>query len=69
MGKSILVIDTPEKCASCQMGNINLYDMSKGGVYCQLNKKEDISWENAKKGKPDWCPLRDLPEKRNEDEE
>lgn len=63
MGKSILVIDTPENCASCPMGNINLHDMSKGGLYCQLNKKEDILWENAKHGNPDWCPLLDLPEK------
>lgn len=66
MNKSILLIDTPENCASCQMENINLYDMSKGIVYCQLNKKQEISWENAKNGKPDWCPLKNVPEKRPE---
>ena len=60
MNKSVLVIDTPNNCALCQMGN---YDMSKGGVYCQLNKKENISWKDAQKEKPDWCPLGDLPEK------
>ena len=63
MSKSILVLDTPENCASCQMSNLNLHDMSKCGVFCQLNKKEDISWKSAKNEKPDWCPLKDMPEK------
>lgn len=61
MGKSVLVMDTPDNCASCQMGN---YDMNKGGVYCQLNKKENILWEDSQKEKPDWCPLLDMPEKQ-----
>ena len=65
MSKSILVMDTPNNCASCQMSNINLYDMSKGGIYCQLNKRQDIPWENIKNGKPDWCPLKDVPEKED----
>lgn len=64
MGKSILVIDTPNNCASCQMSNINLYDMSKGGIYCQLNVRQDIPWEYTRNSRPDWCPLQELPEKK-----
>lgn len=60
MSRSILVIDTPGNCVSCRMGNINMNDMGKGGMYCQFNKREKISWENAKKEKPVWCPLKEI---------
>ena len=63
MSKSILVIDTPENCASCQMCNMNLFDISKSDVQCQLNKNEDISWGKAETEKPDWCPLKEIPKK------
>lgn len=67
MSKSILVIDTPNNCASCQMSNINLYDMSKDGTYCQLNVRQNIPWENARNSRPDWCPLKDVPEKMTDE--
>lgn len=52
MSKSILVIDTPENCAKCDL---------KDGYFCGITKRwidEDCFL------KPDWCPLRDLPEKK-----
>lgn len=52
MSKSILVIDTPENCAKCP---------------CFLEVATDCCGVNGKDidghGKPDWCPLRNLPEK------
>lgn len=54
MSKSVLMIDTPEKCASCIYVGIFHY-------FCRINCRDikDIST------KPDWCPLMDLPEKDN----
>lgn len=52
MSKSVLVIDTPEKCVSCIYVGIFHY-------FCRINCRDikDIST------KPDWCPLKPLPEK------
>ncbi len=51
MSKS--VIDTPEKCDSCIYAG-TFYD------FCKINYRyiEDLST------KPDWCPLKPLPEKK-----
>ena len=52
MSKSVLVIDTPEKCVSCIYVGVFHY-------FCRINCRDikDIST------KPDWCPLKPLPEK------
>ena len=52
MSKSVLVIDTPEKCISCIYVGIFHY-------FCRINCRDikDVS------AKPDWCPLKPLPEK------
>lgn len=52
MSKSVLVMETPEKCASCIYVGIFHY-------FCRINCRDikDIST------KPDWCPLKPLPEK------
>lgn len=61
LSKSILVIDTPEKCEDC----IFFYQYNKDDVdsaYCRAfeeEKKTSIMW------KPDWCPLKEIPKKRN----
>lgn len=55
MSKSILVIDTPEYCGKCPCF------LEVATDCCGLNGKDIDSH-----GKPDWCPLRDLPEERNE---
>lgn len=57
MIKSILVIDTPKNCRECKFSEYQ-------GIVCRamgLNK----AYNNAD-NKPDWCPLRDLPEKKEE---
>lgn len=57
MGKSVLVIDTPENCAKCPCFLETATDC------CGVNGK-DIESHN----KPDWCPLQDMPEERDSDE-
>ena len=56
MNKSILVIDTPENCFDCPLCINDEYGLS---LKCCLKYKEYVD----KKGKPNWCPLKQLPEK------
>lgn len=53
MNKSALVIKTPESCRSCYLCGFTL-----NLQYCR-GKKKDIKDTSTK---PDWCPLRPLPE-------
>ena len=57
MSKSILVIDTPESCHKCEFSEFG--DLICGIARCNMSKKESNK-------KPNWCPLRDLPEKKKE---
>lgn len=67
MSKSILVIDTPETCLDCKFCR----EIQEGiEACCELsdepNDKEicrmiDVGYCQEK---PDWCPLKDMPEKR-----
>ena len=56
MSKSILIIDTPEDCYSC---NLCKEDNQTYRPYCSIVYR-DIFYTPEK---PDWCPLRPLPEK------
>lgn len=68
MSKSVLVIDTPETCVDCQF----CYELDEGVEACcsisdddkdaSLMKKIDCEYGYCQ-GKPDWCPLKLLPEK------
>ena len=72
MNKSILVIDTPERCLDCTLGNSEESDGEE--VYCNVlqcvtyqkgfyEDEEEEEPYNSKK--PDWCPLKDVPEKKS----
>lgn len=57
MSKSVLVINTPKYCALCVL---------RSGVhhpFCRVNNRDitDLSI------RPDWCPLKPLPEKKEEE--
>ncbi len=68
MSKSVLVIDTPENCLDCQF----CYELDEGIEACcsimdddkdkSLMKEIDCEYRYCQ-GKPDWCPLKPLPEK------
>lgn len=54
MSKSVLVMETPESCRSCYLCGFTL-----ALQYCR-EKLKDIKGTSVK---PDWCPLKPLPEK------
>lgn len=69
MSKSVLVIDTPENCLDCQF----CYELDEGVEACcsisdddkdtSLMKKIDCEYGYCQ-GKPDWCPLKPVPDRR-----
>lgn len=61
MGKSILILDTPERCVECPL--VEYYCMD---IYCNAYSDKCID-PDIIGGKPEWCPLRPLPEPKNEE--
>ena len=57
MGKSILVIDTPECCAKCRMFSDVYTDMT-----CRGNGRT-IDYPYPDNKIQDWCPLKGVPER------
>ena len=56
MAKAVLVMDMPECCVDCCCGYFERYTK-------ELNLVCGATGEDANSvGKPDWCPLRELPE-------
>lgn len=56
MAKAVLVMDMPECCVDCCCGYFERYTK-------ELNLVCGATGEDANNvGKPDWCPLRELPE-------
>lgn len=68
MSKYILVTDTPNSCFECDYCHTKDYDYRKqidGEKFCgikNMNVNDYYDYEN--KRKPDWCPLRELPERK-----
>ena len=57
MAKAVLVMNMPECCADCYCGYFER-DTKELNLVC------GATGEDANNvGKPDWCPLRELPEK------
>ena len=57
MSKSILIIDTPKNCPDCQL-------MADGWCY-GIPSREEVQGKIKYLKRPSWCPLKDLPQKRN----
>ena len=53
---------TPEKCLDC---NLCALDMD-GSLSCYYYKKEICSNVGENNRRPEWCPLRELPEEDHE---
>lgn len=59
MSKAVLVMDMPESCFGCNF----LYCNADAGIdSCQAMEVSRIV-DSETYEKPDWCPLRELPEK------
>lgn len=59
MSKAILVIDMPKCCKECDL------IIHGTPVFCAI-KLKDIKTHDRYVEKPDWCPLRPMPEKQEE---
>ena len=69
MSKVILVIDDPMFCLNCPLVRMR---MNRGGYVCAIARQtdKDCYWEKVdmeSETKPDWCPLKPIPEKYNMD--
>ena len=62
MGKSILILDTPERCGDCPFMDGGCID-----EYCSAHGGDCIDIPDVTGGKPEWCPLRPLPEPKSEE--
>lgn len=65
MSKSILVMDTQENCETCPLFRRNIDYIPEDYCFNGLGKREITDLRK----KPDWCPIRDLPEKLEENVE
>lgn len=65
MSKAVLIMDMPESCFGCNF----LYCNADAGIdSCQaMEVARTVDSETYEK--PDWCPLRELPEKKEEFEQ
>lgn len=59
MDKAILIMDMPECCADCPCSFFER-DNPILNLICGVAQEDAYNV-----GKPDWCPLRELPEKRD----
>ena len=67
MSKSILIIDTPKSCYKCPM----MFD-DGNGIWCGVERDKDgdmhmrVHYYCDENGRAIWCPLRPLPQARDE---
>ena len=60
MKKAVLLMNVPEKCLDC---NLCVLDMD-GSISCYYNKREICSKVGENNSRPEWCPLRPLPDRK-----
>lgn len=62
MAKAVLIMDMPESCFGC---NFLYYNADSGIDSCQAMEVSRIA-DSETYEKPDWCPLRELPKRKEE---
>lgn len=65
MSKAVLVMDMPDSCMGCNFLYCNVESNVDSCQAMEVSKIVDLEKED----KPDWCPLRPLPEKLQEEYE
>lgn len=64
MAKAVLVMDMPESCKKCVFcRGLNACKLNKYLVGDRICTIYTVDKQIMEGGKPDWCPLRELPEK------
>ena len=64
MAKAILIMDMPERCVKCPL--LLTFPQKDGLALCiarPKNGQEEYNPKHEKSWRPDWCPLRELPER------
>ncbi len=64
MAKAVLIMDMPECCGECCFKDFR----ASGRLTCICTDKYMELEEDMDKRRPDWCPLRELPEKSDHPE-
>lgn len=70
MAKGIIVVDVPECCMECRScyhaDDLELCGLVKRLYRCRFEPEdiEDVYLPDIMRAKPDWCPIRQLPEKK-----
>ena len=67
MSKAVLVMDMPERCDKCLL--LLKIPQKDGLALClarPTNGQEEYNPKREKSWRPDWCPLRELPERKEE---
>lgn len=74
MSKAVLVMDMPENCLECPLcykaDKLSLGDFKYQILYrCRMEPDdiEEVYLEDIIHKKPDWCPLKPMPEKIHND--
>ena len=60
MKKAVLLMDVPETCLDC---NLCVLD-TDGSISCYYNKREICSNVGENNSRPNWCPLKSLPDRK-----
>lgn len=64
MAKAVLIMDMPEDCKQCVFcRGLNACKLKKYLVRDKICTVYTVDKQIMEGGKPDWCPLRELPEK------
>lgn len=69
MSKALLVMDMPEDCKQCVFcRGLNACKLKKYLVRDKICTVYTVDKQIMEGGKPDWCPLRELPERSDHPE-
>lgn len=69
MAKGIIVVDIPKRCKECQFCRNYVINPYAGGledthdIHC-VTYGNKVLERIPKDGKPDWCPIKPMPEKK-----
>ena len=65
MSKGIIVVDMPERCNQCKFW----FAKATAPIeYRCMGEQKNITEKHLNENKPDWCPIKPLPEKAHHEE-
>lgn len=66
MSKAILVTDMPRSCAECKLSCISPEETEISCCGLVISLKDEVKCaDDYYMSRPDWCPLKEVPEKMN----